>query len=124
LQRDLLNHRGRKTTTRPDRRAPLVAAEELPGHRGSRWVAAQPHRGFAGIVRERTLRLDDLPDDDAYHWRELLAEDRLALLADAPTHPDAYFYGVRCEAVSLDVTIPEPALEPDLRDLFERTLAP
>jgi hypothetical protein len=80
--------------------------------------------GFGGLVRERTLRLDDLPDDDASRWRELLSDDRLARLADAPTHPDAFCYGVRCEAPRLDVTIPEPALEPDLRDLFERTLAP
>jgi Zn-dependent metalloprotease len=78
--------------------------------------------GFAGLVRERTLRFDELPDDDAIRWRELVAGDRLARLADAPTHPDAFCYGVRCDAVRLDVTIPEPALEPELRDLFERTL--
>jgi hypothetical protein len=78
--------------------------------------------GFGGLVRERTLRLHDLPDDDASQWRALLSGDRLARLADAPTHPDAFCYGVRCEAARLDVTIPEPALEPDVRDLFERTL--
>ncbi|MGY2873415.1 hypothetical protein ACVW00_000605 [Marmoricola sp. URHA0025 HA25] len=78
--------------------------------------------GFGGLVRERTLRLADLSDDDASHWRSLLAGDRLARLADAPTHPDAFCYGVRCDAARLDVTIPEPALEPDVRDLFERTL--
>jgi hypothetical protein len=80
--------------------------------------------GFGGLVRERTLRLAELPDDDASHWRDLLAGDKLARLADAPTHPDAFCYGVRCEAPRLDVTIPEPALEPDVRDLFERTLTP
>jgi Zn-dependent metalloprotease len=78
--------------------------------------------GVAGLVRERTLRLADLPDDDASHWRELLAGDTLAQLADTPTHPDAFCYGVRCDAARLDVTIPEPALEPAVRDLFERTL--
>jgi hypothetical protein len=78
--------------------------------------------GFAGLVRERTLRFDELPDDDASRWRDLVAGDRLARLADAPTHPDAFCYGVRCDAVRLDVTIPEPALEPELRELFERTL--
>jgi len=78
--------------------------------------------GFGGLVRERTLRFDDLPDEDASRWQELVAGDRLARLADAPTHPDAFCYGVRCDAVRLDVTIPEPALEADLRDLFERTL--
>jgi hypothetical protein len=78
--------------------------------------------GFAGLVRERTLRFDELPDDDASRWRELVAGGGLARLADAPTHPDAFCYGVRCDAVRLDVTIPEPALEPELRELFERTL--
>jgi len=79
--------------------------------------------GLAGLTRERTLRLGELPDDDASHWRALLTGDRLARLADAPTHPDAFCYGVRCDAAGLDVTIPEPGLEPDVRDLFERTLA-
>ena len=78
--------------------------------------------GFGGLVRERSLRLADLPDADAARWRALLAGDRLARLADAPTHPDAFCYGVRCDAPRIDVTIPEPALEAELRDLFERTL--
>jgi hypothetical protein len=80
--------------------------------------------GFGGLVRERTLLLGELPDADATRWRDLLDGDRLTQLADAPTHPDAFCYGVRCDAVRLDVTIPEPALEPDVRDLFERTLTP
>jgi hypothetical protein len=80
--------------------------------------------GFGGLVRERTLRLGELPDGDASRWRDLLAGDRLVRLADTPTHPDAFCYGVRCDAARLDVTIPEPALDPDERDLFERTLAP
>lgn len=78
--------------------------------------------GFAGLVRERTLHLDDLPGEDASRWRELIVGDELARLADAPTYPDAYCYGVRCRVPSLDVTVPEPALTQDLRDLFERTL--
>jgi len=78
--------------------------------------------GFGGMVRQRTLRIGELPDDDASRWRDLLTDDRLTRLADAPTHPDAFCYGVRCDAARLDVTIPEPALEPDVRDLFERTL--
>lgn len=78
--------------------------------------------GFGGLVRERTLHLDELPDEDASRWRELLTGDRLSALADAPTHPDAFCYGVRCEAYRLDVTVPEPALEPSLRELIERTL--
>jgi len=78
--------------------------------------------GFGGMVRQRTLRIGELPDDDASRWRDLLTDDRLTRLADAPTHPDAFCYGVRCDAARLDVTIPEPVLEPDVRDLFERTL--
>ncbi|HEX2893970.1 MAG TPA: protealysin inhibitor emfourin [Marmoricola sp.] len=80
--------------------------------------------GFGGLRQERTLALADLSDDDAAHWRSLLADDRLARLADAPTHPDAFSYSVRCEAFRVDVTIPEPALEPEVRDLFDRTLHP
>jgi hypothetical protein len=78
--------------------------------------------GFAGMVRERSLRFDDLPDDDASRWRALVAGDRLIGLAQAPTHPDAFCYGVRCDAARLDVTVPEPALDADVRALFERTL--
>ena len=78
--------------------------------------------GFAGMVRERTLRLGELPDEDASRWRDLLGDDRLVRLADAPTHPDAFCYGVRCDAARVDVTIPEPALESEVRELFERTL--
>jgi hypothetical protein len=78
--------------------------------------------GFGGLVRERTLHLDDLPGEDAARWRDLIAGDRLTALEQAPTHPDAFCYGVRCPAQRLDVTVPEPALAPDLRALFERTL--
>ncbi len=74
-------------------------------------------------MRERSLHLADLPDDDASRWRELLAGDRLARLADAPSHPDAFCYGVRCDAPQVDLTIPEPALAAELRELFERTLS-
>lgn len=87
-------------------------------------LAVRRTGGFAGLVRERTLRLGDLPDDDAARWRDLLSGDRLTRLADGPTHPDAFCYGVRCDAARVDVTIPEPALEPDLLELIERTLAP
>jgi hypothetical protein len=78
--------------------------------------------GFGGLVRERSLRLGELSDADASRWRERLGGELLSRLAGAPTHPDAFCYGVRCDAARLDVTIPEPALEPDVRDLLERTL--
>lgn len=78
--------------------------------------------GFGGLVRERALQLDELPDEDRFHWQALLGGNRLTLLAEAPTHPDAFVYGVRCDAVGVDVTVPEPALDDDERGLLERTL--
>ena len=90
--------------------------------RGAADLTVRRTGGFGGLVRERTVALEELPDDDASRWRELLAGDRLSRLADAPTHPDAFCYGVRCDVPPVDVTIPEPALGDDLRDLFERTL--
>jgi hypothetical protein len=95
-----------------------------PGDTAAEDLVVRRTGGFGGLVRERTLRLGELPDDDASRWRDLLAGDRLTRLAGTPTHPDAFCYGVRCDAARLDVTIPEPALAPDERDLFERTLAP
>jgi hypothetical protein len=99
------------------------APGDHPGHEPEE-LSVRRTGGFGGLVRERTLRLAELPEGDASHWRALLSGDRLARLADAPTHPDAFCYGVRCDAARLDVTIPEPALDPDVRDLFERTLTP
>ncbi len=104
--------------------APDVEPVETPSgsDTGPTNLSVRRTGGFGGLVRERTLRLDDLPDGDASQWRELLSGDRLTRLADAPTHPDAFCYGVRCDVPRVDLTIPEPALESDLRELFERTL--
>jgi hypothetical protein len=101
--------------------APGDSTPSDPG--GTDQLSVRRTGGFAGMVRERTVRLAELPDDDASRWRELLSSDRLTALAGAPTHPDAFCYGVRCEMPRLDVSIPEPALGHDLRELFERTLA-
>jgi hypothetical protein len=105
------------------RAGPGTGSADAPAERADE-LSVRRTGGFGGLVRERTLRLAELPDDDASRWRSLLSGDRLARLADAPTHPDAFCYGVRCDSARLDVTIPEPALEPDVRDLFERTLTP
>lgn len=78
--------------------------------------------GFGGLRLERALNFDELPAEDANQWRDLLAGDRLAAFADAPDHPDAFSYAVRWEAAGIDLTVPEPALTTDVRDLFERTL--
>jgi hypothetical protein len=93
-----------------------------PGDTAAEDLTVRRTGGFGGLVRERTLQLGQLPDEDASRWRDLLAGDRLTRLAETPTHPDAFCYGVRCDAARLDVTIPEPALDADERDLFERTL--
>jgi len=108
--------------------SPVVdAAEDSPVDRPTQpatgvHVTVRRTGGVGGLVRERSLRLGELSDADASRWRELLGSEHLSRLADAPTHPDAFCYGVRCDAARLDVTIPEPSLEPDVRELFERTL--
>ncbi|MGB7818230.1 MAG: protealysin inhibitor emfourin [Ornithinibacter sp.] len=89
-------------------------------------VSVRRTGGFAGLRRERTVALAELPDDDAESWRTLLDGDRLEVLAresaDA-AHPDTFCYGVRCAAPPLDVEIQEPELTPEVRSLFERTLS-
>jgi len=83
--------------------------------------------GFAGRTLERTVILDELPNGDTAAWQSLLADDRLTVIArEAATTrrmPDAFCYGVRCEAPPLDVELPEPQLSDDVRGLFERTLS-
>jgi hypothetical protein len=78
--------------------------------------------GFGGLVRERALRFDELPDEDRSAWSSLLGGDRLAMLAETPTHPDAFTYVIRSASAGVDVAIPEPALDQDVRDLLDRTL--
>ncbi|KGN31153.1 metalloprotease [Knoellia sinensis KCTC 19936] len=80
--------------------------------------------GFAGLVRERTVVLDQLPEIDALAWRSLLVgpEPRLQEFAGGPMQPDRFSYGVSCAAPPIDLTIPEPALPDTVRDLFDRTL--
>ena len=78
--------------------------------------------GFAGLRRERSVRLDELPVDDAHHWRCLLVDERLAALIDGPSHPDAFCYEVQCSAPAVQVSLPEPGLPDEVRALFERTL--
>ncbi|MFW5470320.1 protealysin inhibitor emfourin [Knoellia sp. CPCC 206435] len=80
--------------------------------------------GFAGLVRERTVTLDELPDADASAWRSLLAgpTPTLTSFAGGPAQPDRFCYGVSCEAPPLDVLIPEPSLPGEVRALFDRTL--
>ena len=80
--------------------------------------------GFAGLVRERTLTLDELPAADASAWRSLLAgpTPTLESFAGGPAQPDRYCYGVSCAAPPLDVLLPEPSLPAPVRALLDRTL--
>lgn len=80
--------------------------------------------GFAGLVREKTVVLDELPETDASAWRSLLAgpTPQLQAYAGGQTQPDRFCYGVSCEAPPLDLTIQEPALPNHVRELFDRTL--
>ncbi|MDF2091290.1 M4 family metallopeptidase [Knoellia sp. 3-2P3] len=79
--------------------------------------------GFAGLTRERAVRLAELPRDDADQWAHLLADRRLSAFANGPARPDAYCYEVRCDAPPTQVSLPEPRLPEEVRGLLERTLA-
>lgn len=87
-------------------------------------VSVRRSGGFAGIVRERTVTLDDLPSTDAAAWRRLLASNTFQSLQGGEPRPDAFCYGVRCARPPVDVTVPETALPHHVRDLLERTLEP
>jgi hypothetical protein len=108
---------------------PGGAAEQPPAEGGGEPGAAtevlvRRTGGLAGLTRERSVRLADLPGQDAEVWRALLGGGQLLALADAPTYPDAYCYEVCCRAPKVRVSLPEPGLPGSLRDLLERTLAP
>ncbi|EAP97959.1 metalloprotease [Janibacter sp. HTCC2649] len=80
--------------------------------------------GLAGIVREKTVALDELSETDASAWRSLLAgpTPELQAYAGGRTQPDRFCYGVTCDLPPLDLTIQEPALPNHVRELFDRTL--
>lgn len=95
---------------------------DTPDPRASTQVTVSRTGGFAGIVRERRVELAELPDPDENEWHQLLAGPTLRQLSQAPSHPDAFCYGVRCEEPKVDVTVSEPELPKPTRELFERTL--
>ncbi len=92
-------------------------------------VSVRRTGGFAGRTVERTVELAELPKADARAWRSLLADDQLPAIADRASAgggrsiPDAFCYGVRCDAPPIDVELPEPELSDDVRALLERTLS-
>jgi hypothetical protein len=104
---------------------PVEAPAPSPGTPGEGTrVRVRRTGGFAGLVRERSVHLDELPAEDAATWAGLLGGPRLQALAEEPrTHPDAFCYEVCCREPRLEVSLPEPGLPPDVRDLLERTLA-
>ena len=80
--------------------------------------------GFAGVVKESRVRLEDLGDEDAQAWTELLTGPELQ--AAARSQPsggaDRFWYTVCCQEPPVDVEVPEQALAEPTRDLLERTL--
>lgn len=79
--------------------------------------------GFAGMVRERRTSLAELPRSDRRAWSGLLVDQTLpTLAATSDPKPDAFCYGVVCDAAEVDVEVAEPDLPSHLRALFERTL--
>lgn len=119
--------------TSPGGTPPEPTAPTDPGGHGdpeplpSSEVTVRRTGGLAALVRERTVPLGDLPDDDGLRWRTLLGDGSLLRIAEAATgeraRPDAFSYAVRCDRPTLDVLLPEPALTEDVRALLERTLA-
>lgn len=99
--------------------APAPASPQTPQQ-----VQVRRTGGFAGIVRERSVVLDELPEPDASAWRGLLAGPTPELQAYAGGHvqPDRFCYGVSCDLPPLELTIQEPALPDHVRELFDRTL--
>jgi hypothetical protein len=80
--------------------------------------------GFAGIRRQRTVALDELPEDDAQQWRGLLLGGALGELVARRGRPvpDAFTYHVACPPEADEVDLPEPDLPEAVRSLFQRTL--
>ena len=111
----------------PDAPAPPAPSEQVPAGKGEPGrgteVLVRRTGGFAGLTRERSVRLEELPGDDADQWSQLLSTRRLSAFSNGPTHPDAYCYEVRCDAPPTQVSMPEPRLPDEVRGLLERTLA-
>jgi hypothetical protein len=78
--------------------------------------------GVAGTTRERTVRLAELPEDEVLHWQTVFAEGVLSSVAAGPSYPDAFVYSIVCVSIHVDVTVAEPDLPRQVRDLLVRTL--
>lgn len=104
--------------------APTPSPTPTPSPEGPSQVQVRRTGGIAGIVKQRSVVLDELPESDATAWRSLLAgpTPELQAYAGGRTQPDRFCYGVSCEVPPLDLTIQEPALPHHVRELFDRTL--
>lgn len=81
--------------------------------------------GLTGVVKESRVRLDNLDDEDAQAWAELLTGPELraaAANAQQASGADRFWYTVCCDEPPVDVDVPEQALTEPTRDLLERTL--
>ncbi|MFT4294728.1 MAG: M4 family metallopeptidase [Micropruina sp.] len=78
--------------------------------------------GVTGMVRERRTTLEELPASDARKWNSLLTSNALVDVATGNPVRDGFCYRVACEALSVDVTVPEEDLTTSQRTLFQRTL--
>ncbi|MEO6021364.1 MAG: protealysin inhibitor emfourin [Knoellia sp.] len=114
-------------------RTPAPAPRPAPGNTTSfqpdpgqtpREVQVRRTGGFAGLVRERTVVIAELPEQDATAWRGLLAgpTPQLQAYAGGSQQPDRFCYGVSCDLPPLDLTLQEPELPDHVRALFDRTL--
>lgn len=102
----------------PGAEAPAVEPSETE-------VLVRRSGGFAGVVKEGRVRLEDLGDEDAQAWTELLSGPELqAAAASSQPSPgaDRFWYAVCCEEPPVDVEVSEQALAEPTRDLLERTL--
>jgi hypothetical protein len=78
--------------------------------------------GVGGITRERTVTLSELPEDEVSHWQQVFTEGVLASLVGGRSYPDSFVYTIVCVSVDVDVTVAEPDLPSQVRDLLVRTL--
>ena len=78
--------------------------------------------GVAGMTRERTVTLAELPEDEVHHWQAVFAQGVLRSVSGRSSYPDAFVYSIVCVSVDVDVTVAEPDLPRQLRDLLVRTL--
>lgn len=120
-------------------------AQEAGSGQGSASDEVQVRRsgGIAGITRQTSVRLDQLPAADAEHWRSLLSTGLLPALQagsvssqgagsngdgsqdDGPAGAgvrDGYTYAVECVGRGVRAAVGEQSLPEAVRHLFERTL--